>query len=373
MGIEYANLDRSSDQDVDIVEPESLLYMPEGIGGPAREGAGRRLVAVVYRVPVLDHTQEPPELFDRSFEGPVPGSTAGLPEYRLRVWLFSPNPGGPFSAANPAEACVGAGLVAPHAFEEGLHEVVGVFSVDAAKVREVLGVPPELRLQGESADGSGLAQLIVSVRSLRWSSGEQPTEPTLLGGPFVLLQPPDWAGEATNPGHNTDYFFSLLSDNTELVEWMQRGMDVGLDVIAYSDDIELDFAPALGLTGPYRFSSPTFVTEGFVTDPVPANTTWSWRAWHKGPQGMGLFRGWHDDGQLGAADITVTPAPGTPLAELLGCGPDSDGCDPVRPDVSVAFVADGRSPWLVDVVRDWWNPRLQRTDDGILAFPQGSS
>jgi hypothetical protein len=355
-GVEYVSLERSLDQRLDVEQPESLLYMPEGLGGAEREGAGRRLAAIVYRVPVLDDTQKPPELFGHTFNGPAPGIVPGLREFRLRVWLFSPNPVGLFADANPADTCLGAGLVAPHPFQEGLFEVGAQFSVDAATVREVLGVPPELRLQGENPDGSGDAQLVVSAQSFQWSNGDPATTPTFAAGSWVNLQPPDWPGDNAFPVNG--YLFSILSDNDELVGWMQRGMGVGSEVIAHSADIALDFVPGALFTSPYRFTSPTFVLKGLVTDDVSANTTFSWRMWHEGAQGMGLFRGWHDDAQLGGANITVTPAPGTPLAEILGCDPDADSCDPVRADAGAVVVAERPSPWMTDVLHEWWNPRL---------------
>lgn len=360
VGVEYVHAVRSADQHVDVAQPESLWYLPEAFGGPGREGAGRRLAAVEYRVPFVDAAQEPPELFGRHFDGPVPGRLPGVEEYHLRVWLFSPNPDGLFADANPADACNGAGLVAPHAEETRLLEVAGTFAVDARLVREVLDVPSELRLRGERADGSGDAEITVSTRSFQWSSSGEPPQPTLAAGPWVNLMPPDWAGgDRDVDGPVTGYPFALVTDNAWMVRWMRQGMGIGSDVMAESDELVLDLDPTADPTAiDYVFTTPMFVLEAAIGDVAPVDTTTSWRFWHRGRRGMGLWRGWHDDMRLGAADIEVTPRQGTPLAVLLGCPSGASSCEAVPAKVGAVVTADAPTPWTVNVARDWWNPRL---------------
>jgi hypothetical protein len=98
MGIHYANFFRLFDASVNPAEPEFLLYAPDGRGG-------LRLVALEYFVPAY-LAEEPPALFGREFEGPMPGHGPGEPvHYDLHVWAWRHNPAGMFAPFNPKVGC----------------------------------------------------------------------------------------------------------------------------------------------------------------------------------------------------------------------------------------------------------------------------
>lgn len=111
MGLHYARLADTLDQDLDLLRPEILLYVPEG--------AGVRLVGVEYLVPTLVDgvawygEAEPageiapaPSLFCRDFDGPMAGHVSIQPwHYDLHVWLFEDNPDGLFAPYNPNLDC----------------------------------------------------------------------------------------------------------------------------------------------------------------------------------------------------------------------------------------------------------------------------
>ncbi len=97
MGIHYINFSRV-DLNVDISEPELLLYMPDETGE-------RRLVALEYFVPFTG-SNPAPNLFGRNFQGPMPGHGPGEPpHYDLHVWAWRNNPDGMFAQFNPALSC----------------------------------------------------------------------------------------------------------------------------------------------------------------------------------------------------------------------------------------------------------------------------
>lgn len=314
-------------------------------------------------------------MFGQRFDGPVPAGIPGLEEYRLRVWLFSPNPDGLFADANPAEACLGSGLVAPHAYEKALHEVLGVFSVDPELVRDVLDVPAELHIR--TNDLSGQAEVWVGARSFDWSSTEGGTAASTKSAATVVpLQAPDWTGESSFSFPSTAYPFSWVSDRREYVDWWRRGMGVGADVIRHNPDLVLDFDPPVGGTGfGYRFTSPDFVLEATATDTLPVDLTNSLRYWHESPRGMGLVREWVDAGrgvELPPGAVIVTPTPGTPLAELLrACdpGPTPGSCTANR---GIVITSHAPWAWTASVSREWWNPRhAAAKDDALLNFSGG--
>jgi hypothetical protein len=111
MGVHYVRLAASLDQDLDLLAPDALLYLPDG--------DGMRLVGIEYVRPALvdgsfafeapadpEAFDDPPSLFCRPFDGPMEGHVPGQPwHYDLHVWLWSDNPDGMFSAYNPAESC----------------------------------------------------------------------------------------------------------------------------------------------------------------------------------------------------------------------------------------------------------------------------
>jgi hypothetical protein len=97
MGIHYINFSRA-DLNVDVSEPEYLLYMPD-------ENGKLRLVGVEYFVPFTG-SNPAPNLFGRDFQGPMPGHAPGEPaHYDLHVWICRINPDGMFAQFNPALSC----------------------------------------------------------------------------------------------------------------------------------------------------------------------------------------------------------------------------------------------------------------------------
>ncbi len=364
VGIRYVNPGRSFDRVLDVEQPESLVYMPEGFSWyERRDASARRLVAAEYSVPVLHDAQRPPVMFGQRFRGPFATAVPGLRESRLRVWLSSANPAGVFADANPLEACLASGLVAPHAYEENVHLVFGVFSVDPGAVRHVLGVPPELQIR--VGEPSGQAAVWVGGRSFKWSGSENAAATSAsLAATFVPLLAPDSAGESSfSPFPTAVYPFSWVNDRHDYVLWWRHQTGVGSDVIRHSSSLTFEFEPMVLRTGPgYRFSSPDFLLEATVTDPIPFDVTNSSRYWHESPRGTALVREWVEGGRgmmLPARGVTVTPTPGTPLAELLrDCnpGPTMGSCAADQGFV-VTTAAGARWVWTASVSREWWNPR----------------
>lgn len=118
MGIHSPNPPLTTDQSVDPLRPEVLLYVP-------KKGGGHRLVGVEYVMTALvsiNGTVGPfvratlptgatvvtprPSLFGQSFNGPMPGHEPGMPwHYDLHAWVWKPNPSGMFAQFNPAISC----------------------------------------------------------------------------------------------------------------------------------------------------------------------------------------------------------------------------------------------------------------------------
>jgi hypothetical protein len=101
MGIHYEHPALMQDNEFDIRRPEILNYEPVN---------GRlRLVALEYFANDADQnlaTSDPPRLFGRVFDGPMPGHHPGMGiHYDLHVWLWKRNPNGMFAIWNPRVAC----------------------------------------------------------------------------------------------------------------------------------------------------------------------------------------------------------------------------------------------------------------------------
>lgn len=97
MGIHFVNHSRV-DQNVNVREPEILLYLPDGSGE-------LHLVAVEYFVPFVG-TNPAPTLFGQTFAGPMPGHAPGEPfHYDLHVWIWRHNPSGMFTQFNSKLSC----------------------------------------------------------------------------------------------------------------------------------------------------------------------------------------------------------------------------------------------------------------------------
>jgi hypothetical protein len=105
MGIHYINFDRIMDNEINLLEPEVLLYAPSS--------NGVKLVGVEYMLalgapdsPVPDPAPPAPVLFGLPFDGPMEGHGPGQPpHYDLHVWVWSNNPNGMFEMFNPNVGC----------------------------------------------------------------------------------------------------------------------------------------------------------------------------------------------------------------------------------------------------------------------------
>lgn len=105
MGIHYVNFARVVDPSINAAEPEVLLYLPTG-DGLRLVGAEYLLALGPLGAPVPPVVPPAPELFGRTFDGPMPGhSTDQPPHYELHVWLWQANPSGIFDSWNPNLSC----------------------------------------------------------------------------------------------------------------------------------------------------------------------------------------------------------------------------------------------------------------------------
>lgn len=121
MGIHTPNSALLATQQIDPLRPEVLLYLPKPDGG-------FRLVAVEYiqfvllRDPATNQVAPwtspspwpsnyqvvtpTPQLFGRTFDGPMPGHFPGMPwHWDMHVWIWANNPNGVFEPWNPALSC----------------------------------------------------------------------------------------------------------------------------------------------------------------------------------------------------------------------------------------------------------------------------
>jgi hypothetical protein len=350
VGIVYQHIARMSDQNPDVERPESLLYMPEGL-----LGFGRRLIGLEYSIAILDADQEPPELFGRRFDGPVAGPIPGIREYRLRVWAFSDAPGGLFASANSAEACTADAAVTPDAVVDGAcYEVGAIVPVPAATAREVGRVPPEIRLRGENEDGSGDTVLSVGAFSCEKAVLRDGTviENLLFAETAAPVYAPDWEGP-DDLGFSR-WLIRVVYSNEHYAKTQRGAMGIGTDVVDHSPALAGRFEPIAGRTGSYSFSSPEFVLRATVTDTVPTLRPAFVRIWRKGTQGMGYYHVWVDDLAIGPAVIDLTPKPGTPLGEMVGCDAAAESCEALR---TGGTVVEFRGAVKMTTQRDWWNPR----------------
>jgi hypothetical protein len=116
MGIHYVNFARL-DGNLDIAQPEALLYLPTR--------RGLRLIGIEYISPIpvngapyfgcgVENNSCPPLnppsaplLYEgRPFDGPMAGHDAMMPwHFDQHVWIWSHNPSGMFFHANPKLSC----------------------------------------------------------------------------------------------------------------------------------------------------------------------------------------------------------------------------------------------------------------------------
>lgn len=105
MGIHYINPPRLMDSEVNILEPEILLYV--------ESGNGLKLVGVEYwfsigapDTPVPNPAPPSPTIFGRLLDGPMPAHEPGQPpHYDLHAWVWQANPSGIFAPFNPNVSC----------------------------------------------------------------------------------------------------------------------------------------------------------------------------------------------------------------------------------------------------------------------------
>ena len=105
MGIHYVNPPRLMDAEVDILQPEILLYVDSG--------DGLKLIGVEYwfsigapDTPVPNPAPPAPVIFGRSLEGPMDAHEPGQPpHYDLHAWVWMANPSGIFAPFNPNVSC----------------------------------------------------------------------------------------------------------------------------------------------------------------------------------------------------------------------------------------------------------------------------
>ncbi len=99
MGVHYVKGALVGDGEVDVAQPEALLYDPSA--------PEPRLLGVEYVVFVADWDEpEPPTLFGHEFHLVEAGNRYGLPAfYELHAWIWHANPSGMFEDWNPRIDC----------------------------------------------------------------------------------------------------------------------------------------------------------------------------------------------------------------------------------------------------------------------------
>lgn len=323
-GIRYFNPLRWDSQ-TSVEEPERLLYTPEGLNH-----AERRLIGLEYGVPVLqdglpyygssppdpDRTNPPPELFGRSFDGPLPdGGAQQSWRYALVVWVRSDNPSGIFASHNPAQACAVADLRAPEAVLEGCHEVAGIVSLDPERVRRVTGVPEHYEVVGEDRDG---AQVLLTAFSCDAITIDGISTPTKFVEITPLIESPF--------GYRGDfccsrYLWIIATDNADFADLYRKVTGLGEDQVVYDPDIMHRFEPAAGSTdGGYFVRTPAFGYEmrAVATERPPYGFPISVHIFSETLQRVSHVEFRSDSLQIGPAEAEVKADPASPVAELLG-------------------------------------------------------
>jgi hypothetical protein len=121
MGVHSGNAALQGSQALDPLQPEVLLYLPKPDGGFRLVGV-EYIQFVLVRDPATNQvapwtspTPWPstyqvvtptPQLFGRTFDGPMPGHVPGMPwHWDLHAWIWANNPTGVFEPWNPAISC----------------------------------------------------------------------------------------------------------------------------------------------------------------------------------------------------------------------------------------------------------------------------
>lgn len=100
MGTHWVSGDRVGDGEINVAQPEVLLY---DMSQPKP-----RLLGVEYVVFVADwgEDRDPPQLFGHEFHFVEAGNRYGMPPfYELHAWVWHNNPGGMFEDWNPRVDC----------------------------------------------------------------------------------------------------------------------------------------------------------------------------------------------------------------------------------------------------------------------------
>ena len=105
MGIHFIHLPRMMDAEVNILEPEILLYV--------QSGNKLKLIGVEYWFsigppdsPVPNPAPPSPVIFGRTLDGPMEAHDPGQPpHYDLHAWVWNANPSGVFAPFNPNVSC----------------------------------------------------------------------------------------------------------------------------------------------------------------------------------------------------------------------------------------------------------------------------
>jgi hypothetical protein len=97
--LEYLQIGRARDLQINLVEPEQLFYEEQPGGKPPV------LVGVGYLVP--DEGQKPPDSPLGHLDGPIPGQFRGeSAHFELHAWVGRKNPDGVLSFFNPDVTCL---------------------------------------------------------------------------------------------------------------------------------------------------------------------------------------------------------------------------------------------------------------------------
>jgi hypothetical protein len=102
MGLHYVNMSLVGDGEVDVAQPEIVLFEPT-------ENGGIRITGADYLVIASDWDAKhagPPQLMGQLFHLFDSPNRFGLPPfYTLHVWAWKDNPNGTFTNWNPAVSC----------------------------------------------------------------------------------------------------------------------------------------------------------------------------------------------------------------------------------------------------------------------------
>jgi hypothetical protein len=110
MGLHFVNFEKVFDGELDVANPEIVLYEPTRYGGVRITGADYLVLASDWDAKKIG----PPQLMGQLFHLFDSPNRFGLPPfYTLHVWAWKDNPAGTFSNWNPDVSCDSFAPVAP--------------------------------------------------------------------------------------------------------------------------------------------------------------------------------------------------------------------------------------------------------------------